>query len=331
MAKWKRYLIVACCAVSAFGDLHLQAQENERDLIYSTGYVRKKLESVQSKDASRLNDQSREIAKKAILDYKNVAGLEKDKETLIDAILIYPQGEYYFNLGNCLYFLKIYAESTKAFDMAARLCYRESYFAYYNAACTASLQKDMQSGLKYLERAISFNYIDFDQFRRDADLRFLRTSPDFEKLIGGYRKVVKETLSSRKWMNDPMVGASDPPNYRLNPDGTYIYSGSFYAGDGSPRVVKHEGTWDYDGGWLILTREKETIGSGVSMGPAGSEFKNLDKVDLRPFKTEKKRISKIECRFPIGSPLFFMMTIDGIEHWNERGELTWLLKQSEGR
>ena len=100
----KRYLIIACCIISSMGSLHLQAQENERNQIYSIRYVRQKLESINSKSTSRLNEQSRTIAKKAVLNYKNLNGLKKDKEVLTDAILIYPQGEYYFKLGNCLYF-----------------------------------------------------------------------------------------------------------------------------------------------------------------------------------------------------------------------------------
>ena len=74
------------------------------------------------------------------------------------AVEYWPAGNRYFDLGNCLYFLGRYEESMHAFVIAARLECDNISWAYYNAACTASLMKNKKKGLYFLEFAFKSGY-----------------------------------------------------------------------------------------------------------------------------------------------------------------------------
>ncbi|MEE9119183.1 MAG: YARHG domain-containing protein, partial [Calditrichia bacterium] len=165
---------------------------------------------------------SRNIAKKAVMNHKNSQQLKKDVSTLKEAIRLYPDPEYYFKLGSCLESLNEYNEALQAYDMSARLSYKEIYYSYYHAARMASVNKDREAGLKYFRMALSCNFYDLNLFRKDSDLSYIRTSPDFDKILAKRDAIIEGTLIGR-WQDIPGMGSGWSQNYSFSASRSYKF------------------------------------------------------------------------------------------------------------
>jgi tetratricopeptide (TPR) repeat protein len=227
----------------------------------------------------KVREESLNLAKTAVLDNTNPARLREDADILKKAVKLYPDPAHYFKLGNCFYFLKDYGQALKAFLFSEELGYRDVYYSYYNAACVASLMKDLEKGIEYFRQAVSLNYADFGLFKADGDLAYLRTSTEFGAIIGSSDSLVAARLSGKGfWHAEPMTPAGRAQTYWFNPDGTYRYEAS-EGRDG------YEGTWILKNGKILLTvkSEKKVDARGKAVVTRLGFPKNLT-LTLSPFR-----------------------------------------------
>lgn len=60
---------------------------------------------------------------------------------------------------------------------------QEEMSALYNMACCYSKMQEMDSGIACIRGLLEVGFDDFETLRNDADLQYLRSSPEFEKLL----------------------------------------------------------------------------------------------------------------------------------------------------
>jgi len=79
-------------------------------------------------------------------------------------------------------------EHQKALEIDSRLSVLKPQdpFVFYNLACDYSLLNKKTLGLKALENSLKLGYDDFQYLLNDPDLKNLRDSKRFQRLIGKY-------------------------------------------------------------------------------------------------------------------------------------------------
>jgi Flp pilus assembly protein TadD len=111
--------------------------------------------------------------KKAILYYKK-------------AVILDPsQSQFLEGLGACYMYTKDFRNCTRYMKKAIDLS-PDGFDYYYNLACAFSLQNNCMTGVRYLKQAINKGFKDYDQIMRDDDLRNLRKTAGFKKLMKQY-------------------------------------------------------------------------------------------------------------------------------------------------
>lgn len=71
-------------------------------------------------------------------------------------------------------------------------------YVYYNLACDYSLLNKKTLGLKALERAFILGYNDIDYLFKDPDLKNLRQSKKFERMVAKYKRKISSPKISYK-------------------------------------------------------------------------------------------------------------------------------------
>lgn len=104
--------------------------------------------------------------------------LIKDKPDYTDALI--PLGNIYTQTG----------EYKKGLEIDKRLVKLkpDDPIIFYNLACSYSLLNDIKQSLSALEKAIKVGYKDLDFIYQDKDLKNLKKTKVFQKLIEKYFK-----------------------------------------------------------------------------------------------------------------------------------------------
>ena len=100
-------------------------------------------------------------------------GVVKRSPNYVDALI--PLAEAYTRYG-------LYEKGLEIDKRLSVLC-KNNPIAFYNLACSFALVGKKRSALSALKQAIELGYRDFSHLRRDPDLKSLRGSAAFEKLI----------------------------------------------------------------------------------------------------------------------------------------------------
>ena len=106
---------------------------------------------------------------------------------LKEAAYANPNNKIYFELAEKLFELKDYSESMNSYIISADLGYENKSYAYYNAACAASMANDLTNGLMFLKMALDEGYSHWNYLEKDNDISFLRESDSFRNLINEYK------------------------------------------------------------------------------------------------------------------------------------------------
>ena len=106
---------------------------------------------------------------------------------LKEAIYGNPTDVYYFELAELLFDLKEYTESMYAYNISAQYGYKDKHFAYYNAACAASMAMNKDKGFSYLKKALDAGYNYWNHMNKDADIKYLRADKQYEEIINLYK------------------------------------------------------------------------------------------------------------------------------------------------
>jgi hypothetical protein len=85
--------------------------------------------------------------------------------------------------SNTVYYKKNYQEALTLFQKAEKCNKTLSSDHYYNGSCIASLAKNEKLAFKYLKKAIDSGWENISHMNTDTDLDFIKTKPQFGKLI----------------------------------------------------------------------------------------------------------------------------------------------------
>lgn len=135
------------------------------------------------------------LFRKAYKKYKE----KKDEKAVIlyeEALKQYSSGKIYYHYGNSLSNLPGRLEdSVKAYRMALKSEYHKSHLVHYNIACAYSRMKKEEAAYRYLEAAVKNGYKSFDRLKKDSDLEYLRSRPDWEDFL---EKLLNSTCNTTK-------------------------------------------------------------------------------------------------------------------------------------
>lgn len=249
-----------------FSVVSLSAQDIS---IYSKRWITNRLFDMHS-SASTYGNRTAADAEASYIagNYREAAELYKS------AVEMYPYGEWYFNLGNCLYFLGEYPEATGAFAAAAFLNCDTPQYAYYNAACTESLRQS-DTGYYYLEMAFRAGFAPESHAWNDPDLAYLLEFKEFAQRIAAGKNppVIHSSALAGQWIDQPMVAAAMPGNYNFCWDGSFSYfpaeidgqAGGFESAGRSFR-----GSYRIEKGFLYLTLDEVP---GITLSIAVNEIR----------------------------------------------------------
>lgn len=106
---------------------------------------------------------------------------------LKEAIYGNPKSEYYYELAELLFEQNQYIESMHSYNISAQLGYNPVYFAYYNAACAASMAELIDEGFDYLKKALDAGYSYLSHIEKDEDIQYLRNMRGFNEIIERYK------------------------------------------------------------------------------------------------------------------------------------------------
>ena len=142
-------------------------------------------------------------------------GIRQNKEkkyedalrTYEKAFDLHTSGDIYYNYGNTLSNLKRFEDSTKAFEISLKLGTKRPELAMYNIACNYSLLKKPDQSYNYLANAIERGYDAFGYIKKDPDMEFLRSQPDWERKIKSF---VQTGIKYEASMFTGYVGAGIP-------------------------------------------------------------------------------------------------------------------------
>ena len=136
-------------------------------------------------------------------------------------------------------------------------------------------------------------------------MAYIRTSPEFEKIITERDSLVLKRLVGR-WQDMPGMGSGWGTNYSFNSDGTYYFE-KWEGGDG------HSGTWKVQSGRLVLMRTREWVIMGGKTGPGGGIVggEHITK-EHNPPKKFNLSLSSLEYH---KVPWYPSIEIDGTAFW----------------
>jgi tetratricopeptide (TPR) repeat protein len=124
----------------------------------------------------------KELYEKALSLYN--AGKLKEAKKVYEAVVALDPGyiEALNNLGIIYIHEKDFSTAKETFEKAVRL--KPSYVeSYYNLACLYTIKGDIDQGLKYLEKAISLGRHVKEWAINDSDLKGLRASDEFKRMV----------------------------------------------------------------------------------------------------------------------------------------------------
>lgn len=119
---------------------------------------------------------------KAIDMYRNKKQPENALPLFRESLLACPTSKTYYEYGNALLDSRKYDDAVSAYHMAERLNYNPLSKVLYNLACAYSLLEKEEESLKYIKLAIQNGYDNRDHMLTDADLDFVRKSPQFKEV-----------------------------------------------------------------------------------------------------------------------------------------------------
>ena len=245
----------------------------------------------------------------------------------IQAIEIYPDPEYYFELGNVLIDQKKYKSSILLFETATELNPENLGKIYYNAARSASLDKNSEQAIKFLEKALINNYSNFKHIKEDNDLDFIKSEDEFISLIKKYETNLseKERLLIGIWQDSPVMTSGWSDTLSFFPDRTLIQR--FNTMDCAKRLISKTGSWKLIQNQLIIQfYKKEHIIAGKFITATGSCASEKELINgkiiqskIKPVQILKKKISEIkkDDLLEIGRE-DYNLTIDEIRYWKLR-------------
>lgn len=85
-------------------------------------------------------------------------------------------------IGMCYLKVNLYIHALTAFKKAVDLDPAD-YTSMYNVACVYSLEKNPDSAIKWLQRAVDNGFTDFDHMKTDSDLDNIRSLPAYLRLV----------------------------------------------------------------------------------------------------------------------------------------------------
>jgi tetratricopeptide (TPR) repeat protein len=102
------------------------------------------------------------------------------------ALALATHPRWYYELGNSLFSAGAFRRSEETYMIAVALGFDRPDFAYYNAACSASMRRDDNRALFRFEQALTKGYRYLGHLRQDPDIAHLRALARFESLIDAY-------------------------------------------------------------------------------------------------------------------------------------------------
>lgn len=255
----KKYLIpIIIIAIS------ISCNSNENIIFQNSNYeVDKKRSSATKTDIM----QSKKIFIEGKDLYRKKNDLLNSVKKFHEAIKLYPDQDYYYELGNCYIDLKDYDNALKSFKIALDFKYGELAPIYYNASCAASLNKQKDLSLFYLEKALLNNYPNISHLKQDKDLDFIKNDEGFKKILNRFDVSITEV--ERKyigiWQPTPIMASGWMDNYTFLPDRTYIFK--YNQMDCSKRIISENGYWEIKNNKLILKKMNQKRIEGGKLIP----------------------------------------------------------------
>ena len=100
-----------------------------------------------------------------------------------EAIAHHATGELYYGLGNGLFKLGRFDSSIQAYRIAGALGYVFDESLYHRIACAYSRMGNKTLAFEYLEISIMNGYSNAEKIKRDSDLSYLRSQPEWERWL----------------------------------------------------------------------------------------------------------------------------------------------------
>jgi tetratricopeptide (TPR) repeat protein len=252
-------------------------QENEvkeeiPDNIFTLKFYEYKRNNATDDEKSKSND----FWNKAQTEHRKLKKYDTSIDLYLKAINLYPKPEYYFEMGNAYIDLKQYSKAILSYRFAVKLDIDKKDKIYYNAACAASLDNQIDNAYEYLEKAMEYGYNNHSQILNDSDLINLRTDKQFFRFALDHNINVKisENVFIGIWEDSPVAASGRGRAYIFYPDKKVKYLKS--SMDCDNRILSKEGTWEYSENILQITFFENTILVGgeliESTGSCGSDY-----------------------------------------------------------
>jgi tetratricopeptide (TPR) repeat protein len=220
--------------------------------------------------------ESKIIAAKANYLYRKDKNYLKASEQYISAIKVYPDPEYYYDLGNCYIDLKDYNKAIRSYKVAIGLGSNDKMgLFYYNCACAFSLNNNENDALAYLEKALINNYPYIEHITHDFDLKNISNTKRFKELITEYDTNLSnyERRIIGIWQNSPHMASGWGDTFTFYPNRKII--SRYSQMDCSKRIISKTGLWKISNNVLHIefNNQKEIVGGKEipSDGSCGSE------------------------------------------------------------
>lgn len=210
-------------------------------------------------------------------------------ETYESLLELQSSTSLYYQYGNALANAKLYKKAKDAFSHAVQFNknFKELKYAYYNIACMASLLHNKKESLENIEKAIKYDYTNFDHIKRDPDLFWLRE--EYPKFNAWLAELISPA-GTVVWA----LGATRSFYYFCGSPGDT--SGKFvYDSDDLEAIPFATGTWKVEKNIIHIhtTRERGTRGVGKVIGtlPRSLQYENYEKFDRKVDEHIKYKIN----------------------------------------
>lgn len=98
--------------------------------------------------------------------------------------------------ANCSYYAYCYlGDKNKAIEVLNKALEKDPQGNYYNAACLYSIMGDNEKSLSYLRKALEGGYRQFNHIKRDRDLKNVRSTAEFKKLMDEYEQKHQQEIA----------------------------------------------------------------------------------------------------------------------------------------
>ncbi len=275
------FFIISLFSISAY------SQFSTRDRYLNPDYQKE-----YQKDFSEIPENRKADAKKAFALLKEGINLYKQKkdneaiEKYEEALELYAAPEIYYHYGNSLANTGEFIYSSRSYGFAIEYGFLSPGLAWYNMACSYSLDKKSGKAYEALKNAILSGYPVLENLLGDSDLKNLRSDSNWNANYAELKKIFERGRSSLPAGKKFSTGSANiNDTYTFCPDGNAMLERNI------SEIRKHKkyGTWSFKNYIITINWNRETGEKGVGQPTycaAVCEYKSYAPMDVRINKKE---------------------------------------------